>query len=223
MAPRPSSAATTAAARQPLTRDRVLSAAVALADDQGLAALTIRALASRLGVKPMALYHHVAHKDAILDGIVDLVFAQITLPTPGQLWRSELVERTRSARRILLQHSWVVGLLESRRTPGPATLRHHDAVVGTLLADGFDVSAAAHAYALLDAFLYGSVIQEAALPFAPDESQQVAAEMLAPYAQAYPHLARLAVELIGPDYDFGDEFEIGLRVVLDGVERLRGG
>jgi hypothetical protein len=122
---------------------------------------------------------------------------------------------------VLVAHSWSIGLLESRRSPGPATLRHHDAVLGTLLADGFSTRAAAHAYALVDSFLYGFAVQEASLPFAPSESEQVAAEMLAPYAGAYPHLSRLAAELIGPDYDFGDEFEVGLALVLDGLQRLR--
>lgn len=215
---------------RPLTRELLLSAAIDLADDQGLSALTIRALAAQVGAKPMAVYHHIPSKAAILDGVVDEVFSSIALPHPGLPWRSELASRTRSAREVLLRHAWAVGLLESRRRPGPATLRHHDAVLGTLLTDGFAVDRAAHAYALLDSYLYGSVIQEASLPFAPEESQAVAAEMLTPSADApdspgapdaYPHLTRLAAELIGPDYDFGDEFEIGLEVVLDGLQRLR--
>lgn len=209
---------------RPLTRELLLSAAIDLADAQGLSALTIRALAARVGAKPMAVYHHIPSKEAILDGIVDEVFTSITLPRPGLPWRAELAGRTRSAREVLLRHAWAVGLLESRRRPGPATLRHHDAVLGTLITDGFDVERAAHAYALLDSYLYGSVIQEASLPFAPEESQSVAAEMLTPSPDApepYPHLTRLAAELIGPDYDFGDEFEIGLEVVLDGLQRLR--
>lgn len=207
--------------RTPLSRERLLSAAVELADEHGLAALTIRALAARVDAKPMAVYHHIDGKDAILDGIVEEVFREIALPRAGRPWRAELSARTWSARTVLLRHSWAVSLMESRRTPGPATLSHHDAVLGTLLSDGFDVPAAAHAYALLDSYLYGSVVQESSLPFAPAESQQVAAEMLGPYADVYPHLTRLAAELIGPDYDFGDEFAIGLDVVLDGLQRLR--
>lgn len=207
--------------RAPLTRARLLSTAIEIADEHGLGALTIRALADRLGVKPMALYHHVANKDEILDGIVDHVFAQIELPHVGRPWRAEITRRTHAARRVLVTHPWSIGLLESRRSPGVATLQHHDAVLGTLLADGFSAHAAAHAYALLDSYLYGFVVQEAALPFAPAESEQVATEMLAAYREQFPHLARIAAELIGPDYDFSNEFEVGLTVVLDGIQQLR--
>src|SRR6478672_1199360 len=117
-----------------LSRDKVLRAALDVADAHGVAGLTIRSLADALGVKPMSVYHHVANKDEILDGIVDLVFSEIELPTIGADWRQEMRRRAHSARAVLRRHPWAIGLLESRTAPGPATLRHHDVVLGTLLA-----------------------------------------------------------------------------------------
>jgi AcrR family transcriptional regulator len=137
------------------------------ADRAGIGALTIRSLARELGVKPMSLYHHVAGKGEILDGIVDLVFSEIDLPAPGGDWQAEMRRRAASARRALGRHRWAIGLLESRANPGPATLRHHDATIGTLRAAGFSVAATAHAYALLDSYVYGFALQEASLPFSP--------------------------------------------------------
>ena len=147
--------------RPRLDREQVLRSAVALADRGGLAALTIRSLADELGVKPMTVYYYVKNKEAILDGIVDAVFSEIELPTVGGDWRAELTRRARSAREVLRRHPWAIPLLESRTSPGPANLRHHDAVLGTLRAGGFSPAATAHAYALLDAFLYGHAVQEA--------------------------------------------------------------
>src|SRR4030095_4264743 len=107
--------------RAPLSRERVLRGAVAIADEDGIAALTMRSLAQELGVKPMALYYHVANKAQILDGIVDLVFSEIELPRPGGDWRAEIIRRSDSARQVLTRHSWAIGLMESRKNPGPAT------------------------------------------------------------------------------------------------------
>jgi AcrR family transcriptional regulator len=204
----------------------VLAAAVDLADRGGIAALTIRSLADALGVKPMTVYHYVRNKEEILDGIVDLVFGEIDLPTVGGDWRVELTRRTRSARRVLRRHPWAIPLLESRSSPGPATLRHHDAVLGTLRTGGFSAAGTAHAYALLDAFLYGHVVQEAALPFEgpagpADVSPQVAEAMA--LGGAYPHLTEMiASYYLRPDYDFADEFDVGLEAVLDSLARWRG-
>jgi AcrR family transcriptional regulator len=208
--------------RIPLNRDRVLQGAVAIADTAGIGALTIRSLAQELGVKPMAIYYHVANKDEILDGIVDLVFAEIELPETDGDWRSELVRRTSSARRVLSRHHWAIGLMESRKSPGPATLRHHDAVLGTLRKAGFTVEMTAHAYALLDSYVYGFALQEAALPFSgADTAAEVAEPMMQQFpADAYPHLVELTTEyILQPGYDFGDEFEFGLGVILDALTR----
>jgi AcrR family transcriptional regulator len=208
--------------RLPLSRERVLDAAMAIADADGIEALTIRSLAQELGVKPMAIYYHVANKSEILDSIVDLVFAEIELPAADGDWRSEIVRRANSARRALSRHRWAIGLMESRRSPGAATLRQHDAVIGTLRRAGFSVEMTAHAYALLDSYVYGFALQEAALPF---QGTDTAADVTEPIMERfrsdqYPHLVEMATEyILQPGYDFGDEFEFGLGVILDALMR----
>jgi AcrR family transcriptional regulator len=208
--------------RVPLSRERVLRSAVDIADAAGIGALTIRSLAQRLGVKPMSIYYYLPNKSAILDGIVDLVFAEIELPALDGDWRLELVGRANSARRVLSRHHWAIGLMESRKSPGPATLRHHDAVIGTLRLAGFSVEMTAHAYALLDSYVYGFALQEAALPF---QGTDTAADVTEPIMERfrtdqYPHLVELATEhILQPGYDFGNEFEFGLNVILDALTR----
>ena len=209
--------------RSALSRDRVLHAAVAVADADGVAGLTIRSLAAALGVKPMSVYHYVANKDEILDGIVDLVFAEIDLPTAGGDWRLRMRCRANSARQALRRHTWAIGLMESRSAPGPATLRHHDAVIGALRAAGFSVAMTAHAYALLDSYIYGFALQEASLPFTgPDGVGDAADPILRQFpASEYPHFLEMATEhILIPGYDFADEFEFGLTVILDALARL---
>ncbi len=209
-------------ARVPLTRARVVEGAMAVADRDGVGALTMRALAAQLGVKPMAVYHHVAGKEEILDGIVDEVFARIEMPPAELPWRDAIRVRAVSARAVLRRHPWATALMDSRTSPGPATLRQHDAVIGTLRRGGFSVAHTAHAYALLDSYVFGFAIQEAALPFdGPDEVAAVAEQILSELpADAYPHLAEMTVEhVLQPGYDFGDEFEFGLELILDALER----
>ena len=211
-----------APSRSRLTRDRVLRGAMAVADSAGLSGLTMRSLADELGVKPMAVYHHVANKDEILDGIVDLVFGEIELPSTEGEWRSELRRRGRSARSVLRRHPWATPLMESRLNPGPATLRHHDAVIGTLRAAGFSITLTAHAYALLDGHLYGTALQEAGLPADSREMlPEMAEAILARFpTETYPHLAELTTKhVLAPGYDFGNEFDFGLDLILDGLER----
>jgi len=200
----------------------VLYGAVAVADTGGVGGLTIRSLADHLGVKPMSVYHYVAGKEEILDGIVDVVFSEIELPTAGGDWREEIRRRAGSARSVLRRHPWAIGLLESRTMPGPATLRHHDAVIGTLRAAGFTVEMSAHAYALIDSYTYGFALQEAALPFqGPETVSGVAEPMMKQFPPGeYPHLVEMATEyVLQPGYDFGDEFEFGLGIILDGLAR----
>ena len=206
--------------RAPLSRERVLYGAVAVADAGGIAGLTIRSLARELGVKPMSLYHYVAGKDEILDGIVDLVFSEIDLPSPGGDWTSQMRRRAVSARQALRRHPWAIGLMESRANPGPATLRHHDATLATLRAAGFSVAKTAHAYALLDSYIYGFALQEATLPFNAETVTEAAEAIMPHFAGEYPHLAEMATEhIMRPGYDFGSEFEIGLGVILDALTR----
>jgi AcrR family transcriptional regulator len=207
--------------RAALTRDRVVRAALVVADSDGLASLTIRSLARELGVKPMSVYYHVANKSEILDALVDRVFQEIELPEPGGDWRSEMERRARSAREVLARHRWAIPLLESRTSPGPANLRHHDTVIATLRGAGFSAELTAHAYALLDAYVYGFAVQEAALPFeGPDSVADVAGPILELMGTGdYPHLAEMATSYyLRPGYDFGDEFEFGLGLVLDGIQ-----
>jgi AcrR family transcriptional regulator len=214
------SAGGTPAERVPLSRERVLRGAVAVADAAGIAALTMRSLARELGVKPMSLYHYVTSKDEILDGIVDLVFSEIELPSASGDWRSQMRRRANSARRALRRHPWAIGLLESRANPGPATLRHHDATLAALRGAGFSVEMTAHAYALLDSYIYGFALQEASLPFNPETVTEVTEAMMQQFAGEYPYLAEMAAEhILQPGYDFGDEFEIGLSVILDALTR----
>jgi AcrR family transcriptional regulator len=208
--------------RTPLTRERLLRGAVTVVDAGGLNALTMRALAEELGVKPMALYHHVANKEEILDGIIDIVFAEIELPEPGGDWRKAIGRRAESARAVLRRHPWAIALMESRRTPGPATLHHHDTVIGIFRAGGFSVAETAHAYALLDSYVYGFALQEAMLPMdGPADTAELAGSIMESFpVGAYPHLAELATEhVLRPGYDFGDEFGFGLELILDGLER----
>ena len=206
--------------RPRLNRERVLEGAMAVADAGGIDALTIRSLAQRLGVKPMSVYYYVANKDEILDGIVDLVFSEIELPAAGGDWRAEIRRRADSARTVLRAHPWAIGLMESRTSPGPATLRHHDAVIATLRGAGFSPALTAHAYALLDSYVYGFALQEAGLPFdGADTVTDVAEPIMERFTTGdYPHLVEMATGYyLQPGYDFGDEFAWGLELILQGL------
>jgi len=206
--------------RPPLTRERALQTAVAVADAEGIGALTMRRLAQELGIEAMSLYHHVASKDDILDGMVDLVFSEIELPAEGAKWKPAMLARARSARAALTRHPWAISLMESRTSPGPRTLRHHDAVLGSCRAAGFSVPMAAHAFSLIDSYLYGFVLQEVNLPFddSSDLTDVVDTIMKGFSAEEYPHLVELTVEhVLQPGYSYGDEFEYGLGLILDGL------
>ncbi|MGZ4567522.1 MAG: TetR/AcrR family transcriptional regulator C-terminal domain-containing protein, partial [Blastococcus sp.] len=166
--------------RAGLSRERVLRAAVALADTGGIESLTMRKLGLELGVEAMSLYNHIAGKDALLDAMIDSVFGEIDLPTDGIGWREAMRRRAISARAAMKRHRWAIGLMESRTSPGPTTLRHHDTVIGTLRGAGFTVAMAAHAFSALDAYIYGFALQEASLPFATaEETAEVAQGMMA--------------------------------------------
>ncbi len=209
-------------ARLPLTRTRVLGTAMQLADPGGLESISMRKLGQELGVEAMALYYHFANKDELLDGLVDLVFGEIELPAAGADWRTAMRQRAISVRDALLRHRWAIGLMESRRNPGQANLRHHDAVIGSLRAGGFDMAMAAHAYSLLDSYIYGFALTKMNLPFqASEEVAEMAETMLEPFdADAYPNLvAFISEHAMKPGYDYGDEFEYGLDLILDGLDR----
>jgi AcrR family transcriptional regulator len=216
---------TTARRRIPLTRERVLQTAVRRADQGGIASLSMRKLGQELGVEAMALYHHFANKDDLVDGMVDLVFGEIELPPSTRDWRTAMRQRAIGVRDALLRHRWAVGLMESRRRPGPANLRHHDAVIGSLRAGGFDIGMAAHAYSVLDSYIYGFALTKMNLPFeTSDDVADVAQSMLQPFPpDEYPHMLEILTDhVMKPGYDYGEEFEYGLDLILDGLERVRG-
>ncbi|MEO7752094.1 MAG: TetR/AcrR family transcriptional regulator [Terracoccus sp.] len=208
--------------RTAMSRDRVLDGAVALADQDGITALTIRNLAAAIDAKPMTIYHHVPNKDAIIDGMVDRVFAEIDLPPTGTDWAEGMRHRARSARSVLARHPWATPLMESRTHPGAATLAHHDAVIGCLRGAGFSIGMAAHAYALLDSYVYGFALQESSLAATSGQDMADVAQEITGHFRAgdYPHLMELTTEhVLKPGYDFGDEFEFGLTLILEGLAR----
>ncbi len=211
------------ATREPLSRARVLQAGVALADQAGLEAFSMRALAHELGVVPMALYKHVANKDELLDGMVDIVFGEIELPPAELAWRSAMRSRALSTREALRRHSWAIGMMESRR-PGPANLRNHNAVMGCLREAGFSFELAIHAYSLQDAYIYGFALQERDTGFETPDSAAEAAQRRADANGAleeYPYLVEIVTKLPESGYDNAVEFAWGLDLILDGLERLR--
>jgi AcrR family transcriptional regulator len=185
----------------------------------------MRRVARELGVEAMSLYHHVPNKEAILDGVVDAVFAEIALPSAEcDDWRVSIRSRAWSARAVLSQHSWALGLMDSRRNPGPATLRHHDAVLGVLRRAGFTLPMAAHAVSLIDSYVGGFVLQEANLPVTtPADVEDVASGILEHVsAGALPYLTEIVVDhALQPGYDHAEEFGFGLDLILDALEARR--
>lgn len=209
--------------RAPLTRDRVLRAAFELAAEGGLEALTMHNIGRRLGVEAMSLYRHVENKEDILDGLVDLVVSEIELPEGTGDWKTAMRVRALSARRVFARHRWAIGLIESRMRPGAATLRYHEWVLGVLVRAGFSSIAATHAYTVLDSYVYGFAMQEANLPFDSVEGQnqvgQAMLELLPP--DIYPNLVRATLDYLESGTAFVAEFEFGLDLILDGIERTK--
>jgi AcrR family transcriptional regulator len=214
--------------RTPLNRDRVLRAGIALADEHGIAGFSMRRLAQELGVVPMALYKHVASKDELLDGMVDIVFSEIEAPAAGGDWKAELRKRAVSTRDALRRHPWAVGEMEGRGTHGPSNLKVHDAILGCLRAAGFSVEMTVRAMSVQDAYIYGFALQQIDMtPQTPEDFAAVAQQQMVDYAHAladYPNL----VEVVGgyvakAGYDYDAEFLFGLDVILDGLQRLLDG
>src|SRR5262252_3877618 len=204
------------ARRAPLSRERVLRKALVLADKGGLEALTMRQLGRALGVEAMSLYNHVANKEDVLDGLIDLVFSEIDLPCDEWDWKTAMRQRAISAREVLGRHRWATGLMESRTHPGPANLRHHDSVLRCLREAGFSLPLAAHAYSLLDSYVYGFALQQATLPFdTGEEAAAMAAGLMQQFAAGqYPYMTEIATELVmKPGYSYAAEFEFGLAVI----------
>jgi AcrR family transcriptional regulator len=211
--------------RKPLTRDRILRAALELADEGGIASMTMQAIGRRLGVEAMSLYRHVHNKEAILDGIVDLVFAEIEVPAGRPAWRPLFRARSFSMREALRRHPWAIALLESRMAPGPENLRSHDEALGALLEAGFSPAMATHASNLLDSYILGFAIQEVNLPFTnAEEMAEIGGPLAARLdADVYPHLAYVSAEILAARFNYADEFDYGLDLILDGIERAIAG
>jgi len=209
--------------RAPLNAERTLQVALAIADDEGLEAVTMRRLARELGVEAASLYHHVNGKNQILDGLVEAVAAEIERPMPSTDWRTAIGERAVNTRAVLRRHPWAVSLMASRTSPGPATLGLLETGIRCFREDGFSVLQAAHAISVVDSYVHGFVLQEVNLPFR-DESELAAmtgAIMETFPASEFPYLFEMTVEhVLKPGYDYGDEFDSGLKVVLDGVAAL---
>jgi AcrR family transcriptional regulator len=217
--------------REPLSRERILGAAVALADEGGVDSLSMRRIAQELGVVPMALYKHVANKDELLDGMVDVVVEEIDPPIRGADWKTSMRERILSARRALLRHPWASQVIESRAEPTPTIIGYMDSMMGILLRGGFSVDLMHHAMHVMGSRILG-FSQElfddtASVP--TDEALAMWTQM----AEAYPNIAALVDALsggeigheeesiVGGGCDDQFEFEFALDLILDGLERLR--
>jgi AcrR family transcriptional regulator len=208
--------------REPVTRERAIQVAVALADRGGIDSLSMRKLAGELGIEAMSLYYHVKSKDDILDGMLDAVYGEFATPQAGEEWREAMRERARSTRAVLARHPWATSI-KARTSPGPATLGHLDSVIGCLRAAGFSMPVVGHAMSLLDSYVQGFAMQEATLPLdaagdigAATEDIMAQQEQM---AEAFPGLAEMAATLIlQPGYAYGNEFEFGLELILDGIE-----
>ncbi|WP_235472130.1 MULTISPECIES: TetR/AcrR family transcriptional regulator C-terminal domain-containing protein [Arthrobacter] len=215
-------------ARRPrLNRETVLRTGVVLADQVGIDGFTMRTLAQELGVVPMALYKHVANKQELLEGMVDLVWSEVAEPRARDGWKPAMRERAASLRNAMLRHRWAVGLMEAAGKPGPENLKQHNAMLGCLRESGFSFRSTVHVMSLLDAYVYGFALQQKTLSFeTPEESAKAAADThageTAEAAERYPYLIEVVSELARSGYDYDAEFIVGLDVLLDGVEKLRG-
>jgi AcrR family transcriptional regulator len=211
--------------RAPLSRERVLRAAIDLADAGGIGSLSMRRLAHRLGVEAMSLYHHVANKDDILSGIADLVVEEYEIPSPGPDWKASIRRTAVSAYRVLLRHPWAASLLLAGTTPSVARLRYMDALLGTLRGAGFSAEMTDHAYHALDSHIMGFTLWVTGMNLPSDEQfTDLAQGFLARLpADEMPHLVEHVHQHLKPrDPDDKPEFEFGLDLLLDGLERLLG-
>lgn len=211
------------ATRAPLSRDRILDAAVELADREGIGAVTMRRLGQHLGVEAMSLYKHIADKDEVLAGIADRVAGEFALPSPDVDWRTALRDSSIAAHAVLLRHPWAGPLLESLVQPGPARLAYLDAVVGTLRRAGFSLRDVASAFGALDSHLYGFTMQVVSWPFDVEDYAEVATAMAASLdTEAYPNLAVMATMVAIADEGVPLDYTFGLDLLLDGLERRLG-
>lgn len=207
----------------PLNRVRVLQAAIKLADKSGIESLSMRTLGRALKVEAMSLYNHVANKEDVLDGIINIVVGEIELPTDttSEGWKKAMQQRALSARQVFNAHPWAISVMESRSNPGLALMQHHDRVIGCLRKAGFTITMAAHAFSVLDSYIYGFVLQEVNLPFGSAEELASVAEDILEQAPAtdFPYFTEMIVKhALKPGYSYAKEFQFGLNLILNGLE-----
>ena len=207
--------------RPRLTRDRILRAALRIADEQGIDAVSMRNVGDALKVEAMSLYRHVENKDDLLAGIVDLVMGEFEVPDAGEDWKASLRRSAQSAHEALRRHPWAGSLVESLRNPGPVRLRYLDAVVGVLREAGFPMSIVGRAFMALDSHTYGFTLQELALPFNDRPAEDVAVDFVEQLPDGFPNLRAMAEVAMEGAEAAGVDFEFGLDLILDGLERLR--
>ncbi|CAN5156306.1 TetR/AcrR family transcriptional regulator C-terminal domain-containing protein [soil metagenome] len=208
--------------RKAVTRERAVRVAIALVDAGGIESLSMRKLAAELGIEAMSLYYHVKSKEDLLDGMLDIVHSEFSTPRAGQEWRPAMRARAESTRNVLARHPWAISI-KARTSPGPATLGHLDSTIGCLRAAGFSMPMVGHAISILDSYVQGFAQQEASLPLDSSGDISAATEDIMALQQAmaetFPDLTAMAVELIlQPGYAYGNEFDFGLRLILDGIE-----
>lgn len=206
--------------KRAVSRDLLVSAAIKLADKKGLEGLSMRSLASKVGVEAMSLYNHVRNKEDLLDEIVDHVFGKIKWDKSAKDWRLSMEQRAISTKKILSKHKWVIKILESRKAPGPNTLAHHDAVIACLRSAGFSLELTATAFSSLDAYTYGYIMTEQTLPFENEEElKQIASHILENFPKRkYPNLYEFTEKhVLQPSYSYQNEFMKGLSLILDSI------
>jgi AcrR family transcriptional regulator len=210
--------------RIPLSKERVLQAAMILADEEGIEALSMRRLADQLGVKAMSLYNHVANKDDLLDGIVDATYLEIVIPSSDADWKSQIRELAVSAHETMLRHPWASGL-QSQRSPGPGRLRYGDTLLGYFRDSGFSKNLTYHAYHIVESYVLGFTSQVLSYRNVDMEQfEDVAASfMRGDFLEEFPHFSEHVQQHVEPDpgQDDVDAYELGLDVLLGGLERLR--
>jgi AcrR family transcriptional regulator len=206
----------------PLSRERLLRAALRMADEGGIESLSMRKLAEDLGVQAMSLYNHVINKDDVLCGIVDIVVSEIELPSLETDWKTAMRRRAIAAHEVLLRHPWATMALMSQINIGSAMLRYINATLGCLREAGFSVEMADHAWNAIDSHIYGFTLQEINFPIEAVDYSEAAKNYLTHIpADQYPYFNQLARQVIEGDYDGIHDFEFGLELILDGLEKLQ--
>lgn len=222
MARKESTGNTASAGRNPLSRERILNTAVEIADERGVAAVTMREVASRLGVEAMSLYNHVANKERLLDDMVDQVIEEIDVPEGLGDWQEEMRRRAFSAREVFGRHPWLPLLLDSRQSSGPARLHYYDRVLGSLIEAGFTLEGAARAFSIIDSYIYGFGIQQSNLApsdgMTPEEMSEAFRAALP--VEQYPYLNRMTMHAMATGYDPENDFAFGIDLILSGLKRV---